>query len=412
MLCYLTAENLLLMKTNNIAVVCDDLTEFFVYRSAIDKLLEKKLDVDIIVPYDSGYNGLAEHTLKAIKKLGYAPKNDAPKNKQYKILITPYPGLDVVRRLNYIYHMQLSYGPISTKPYPTYLPSTLLDYDVIFCFNNYDKDFYGAYGAKIFTIPYWRYYNFKKQPQNHSKPALLILPTFGADTSLINLINDKLIQQLKDNYYIITKAHHAIHFGIDGQDALQKVQDIADEFYNSDTPIDELLQKADLVLSDNSGSIFESICAEVPVVLFSYNPNSRHLKTINTIQSKLIDQGILPHTDNPNQVLNLLNNTKTFFQKQQKLRAELFLPFGKNPYKQFIETIDHYLTLDETQDYRKILHDIMVKEWYDNQQTIKHQSKIINQKQQEIDAILNSTSWKITKPIRKLKDTGRKNVQK
>ena len=57
-------------SNNNIAVVCDDLTEFFVIQGAIDELTKLKIPVDIIIPYDSGYNGLAEHTLKEIKKAG------------------------------------------------------------------------------------------------------------------------------------------------------------------------------------------------------------------------------------------------------------------------------------------------------------------------------------------------------
>ena len=71
---------------NNIAIVCDDLTEFFVIKDVIDALKKKKLPVDVIIPFDSGYNGLAEHTLKKAKELGYSPLSDAPKNKVYKVL--------------------------------------------------------------------------------------------------------------------------------------------------------------------------------------------------------------------------------------------------------------------------------------------------------------------------------------
>ena len=396
---------------DSVAIICDDLTEFFVYRKAIDRMIKENIPVDIIVPYDSGYNGLAEHTLKEIKKIGYSPKDDVPKNKKYKVLLTPYPGLEAVKRTNYVYQLQLSYGAISTKPYPTYLPITLLDYDGIFCFNNYDKDFYGAYGGKIYTIPYWRYHNFKKKPQHRNKPTLLILPTFGSDTSLINLLTNELIEQLKNSYYVITKAHHAIHFGVDGKEPLQIMKKVSDEFYDSDTPIDELLKKADLVLSDNSGAIFESICAGIPVAVFSKNPNSRHLETIDTIQSKIITQKILPYTDDPKHVLQMLSNITSYYKKQQKLRSELFISDQRDPFKKFITIIKYYLSLNEKNDYYKILHDIMLKEWYKDKKTIEEQSIIIQKQKQEIAALLNSTSWKITKPVRSLKRIWRTRVK-
>ena len=110
-------------KNNNVAIVFDDLTEFFVMRSAIDNLVKQKIPVDIIVPYDSGYNGLAEHTFDSIKKLGYSPIKDAVKNKTYKVLLTPYPCLEIINRLKFIYHLRYPYSAISAKPNPTYQSS-------------------------------------------------------------------------------------------------------------------------------------------------------------------------------------------------------------------------------------------------------------------------------------------------
>ena len=388
---------------NNIAVVCDDLTEFFVIQGAIDRLTKLKIPVDIIIPYDSGYNGLAEHTLKAIQKAGYSPKNDAPKNKQYKILLTPYPGLKVVRRIKHIYHLQFPYGALSSKPVPTYLPDTRLDYDGIISFNLYDQDFLGAYGAKVYPIPYWRYHNFKKEPKTTKKPVLLILPTFGEDTSCIGDLTTEVINDIKKHFYVITKAHHAIHFGVDGAEALEKLKSLADEFYDSDTAIDDLLKKADIVMSDNSGSIFEAICAKIPITLFAKDINSRRLKTIDTLQYQLVQEGFIPHAKKPEEILPMLLSIKSYSKKQLSLYNRLFLEQTPDPYQDFIKIINHYLSLDETKDCRKVLHDIMVKEWYGNREIIKRQEKEINDYRQHILAFENSTSWKITKPIRKIK---------
>lgn len=387
---------------NNIAVICDDLTEFFVIRGAIDKLIELKIPVDIIIPFDSGYNGLPEHTIKAIKKLGYSPKNDTPKNKQYKILLTPYPGLNVVQRTNFVYHIRFPYSAISAKPNPVYLPSTYLDYDLILSFNTYDQDFLNAYGGKVHPIPYWRYHNFKKESLQTSKPVLLILPTFGADTSSINDFTDTSIKALKEKYYIITKAHHAIHFGLDGTDTIDVLKSMADEYYDSDTPIDDLLKKADLVLSDNSGAIFESICAGIPVALFAKNLNSRHLKSIDTPQQRFVDKKIIPHTNDPKKILPMLLSIDNFAEKQKTLRDQLFLKTSKNPYQEFIDIIKEYLSKDQTKDYHKILHDILVNDWYDYKRKIQTLEETNQSLNQSIKNLQNSTSWKVTKPLRKL----------
>ena len=397
-------------KNNNLAIVFDDLTEFFVMRPAIDTMKKTNIKIDIIVPYDSGYNHLAEHTFNKIKALGYSPFKDAPKNTLYKILLTPYPGLDVVKRLNYIYHIRYPYGALSTKPNPTYLPSTRLDYDAIISFNTYDKNFLDAYGAKIFPIPYWRYHGFKPIKNKTNKPTLLVLPTFGTDTSCANGFTDSAIRDLKEHFFIIVKAHHAIHFGIDGEKTVEKLKSLANEYHDSDTPIDQLLRKADLVLSDNSGAIFESICAGIPVALFTNSLNSRHYKTIDTPQYSFVKQGIIPHTNQPDQILPMLLKIKPYIKKQQQLKAELFITSSTNPFKEFITIIKYYLAQDETKDYRKILHNALVEEWHNNEQTIKKQESQIAELTKIINDIHNSTSWKITKPLRNIKTWSKKHA--
>ena len=397
---------------NNIAIVFDDLTEFFVMQPAIDAIKKIGTTVDIIVPYDSGYNHLAEHTIKKIKELGYTPLNDAPKNKKYKILLTPYPGLEIVKRLDYIYHIRYPYGAASTKPNTTCLPDTRIDYDAILSFNTFDQTFLDAYGAKVYPIPYWRYHNFKPSKQPSPKPILLILPTFGTDTSCVNSFTDSSIKALKEHFFIIVKAHHATHFGIDGDEAVQKLKNLADEYYDSDIQIDQLLEKATLVLSDNSGAIFEAVCAGIPVALFADNLNSRHYKTLNTLQYSLANKKILPHTDNPNQVLPMLLSIGLYRKKQQTLRKQMFLKTSSDPYAEFIRIIKTYLSLDETKDYHKILHDAMVEKWYEYKSTIQKQELEITKLTNDINNILNSTSWKVTKPLRNIKTWSQKHVQK
>ncbi len=397
-------------NNENVAVICDDLTEFFAIKDAIDALKTDGLQVDIIVPYDSGYNGLAGHTLAKIRELGYSPLDDAPKDKIYKILFTPYPGLDVVKRLKYVYHIRYPYSVVSAKPNPSYLPDTRMDYDAIITFNTYESSFLDAYGAHVHPIAYWRYHNFKKAHHGKSKPTLLYLPTFGTDTGSINCFTDSAISEIKKHFFIIAKSHHATHFGIDGDKVAQNLKNIADEHYDSDTPIDQLLEKADLVLSDNSGSIFEALSAGVPVALFAKDLNSRHLGSIDTLQYLLSEQEIIPHTDQPEKILPMLLSIKKFVKKQDDVRKKLFVaPRKDDACRDFVDLVRSYLAMDETNDNHKALHDLLVREWRSDKQKILEQENQIEELRKIVDDLKSSTSWKITKPLRAIK-RGKKHV--
>ncbi|MBQ3320870.1 hypothetical protein IJG71_01945 [Candidatus Saccharibacteria bacterium] len=397
-------------KNNNIAIIFDDLTEFFVMRSAIDDMKKEKINVDIIVPYDSGYNGLPEHTFKEIDRLGYHPLKDAPKNKEYKILLTPYPSLNIVNRTKFIYHLKYSYGPMSSKPNPVFLPEWKIDYDGIFSFNIYEPKFLEAYGTKYHIMPYWKFSNFKKKTTKSKKPNLLFLPTFGKDISSIQLFTKGAIAEIKKHYHVISKAHHATHFNSDEDNSLSVLKELSDEFYDSSTSIVKLLETADIVLSDNSGAIFESIYADIPVALFCKNLNQRKLGRINTLQYELAQQDIIPYTNRAEEILPILKSIKQYSKKQKDIKKQLFPNFKHNSPKEFTKVIKEYLDIDEDKDYRKAIHDLMIDERKDYKETIRnHEAKIdelekrLENQSSTIENLLNSTSWKITKPLRKLK---------
>ena len=410
------------MKNKNIAIIFDDLTEFFVMRDAIDDMYKEKIPVDIIVPYDSGYNGLAEYTYNKIKESGYSPLKDAPKNKTYKILLTPYPGLNIVQRMKYIYHIRYPYGAATTKPNPVFLPEWKIDYDAIFSFNTDETTFLNAYGASCYTLPNWNFYKFKKTTSNLSKPRLLVLPTFGLSSGCLDGFTNATIKEIKKHFYIIAKSHHATHFKKDEKNAYNKLKKLADEFHDSDIPVIELLKNAEVVLSDNSGAIFEAVCAEIPVALFSKDLNIGHLESIDTLQYSLTQEGLFPYTNKPNELLSILLSTKKYYKKQLSLKNRLFLPINQQSIKVHTSIIKEYIEKNSEQDYRKVLHDLALKERTARIQQIQNlenkQADLLNQitllqksvseLNQAIQNIYSSTSWKITKPLRKIKEPKRK----
>ena len=76
-----------------------------------------------------------------------------------------------------------------------------------------------------------------------------------------------------------------------------------------------------------------------------------------------------------------------------------------------------YLSKDASKDYRKAIHDLLFQKINRDESIINQLNHEINKKQQTIDKlekqiteqndsirnIYNSTSWKITKPLRQLK---------
>lgn len=413
--------------TADVAIIFDDMTEFFVMRMAIDALKKAGVKIHIIVPHDCSYfKGLAEHTLKGIKASGYEVLNDCPKDAHYKILMTPYRIPGIMSRAKCDYNFNYPYGLISPKPDPTYMPDYLMPYDVIFRFNNLEPEYLSAYGNKGVALPYWRFVDSKPVKKRGEKPTLLILPTFG-DISCMDAFNNELTKKLQEQYFIIAKSHHASDFRPEEKTRLEKLKKTAHVFYDSDTPISDVLAMADIVLSDNSGALFEAMYAGIPVVSFAKENNSRRLGELNTLQYQLAAAGVLPFTSDPKKLPALLTNVKNkYFKKQQDFAKTAFVPVRPNPTKPFVETTLSYLKKDPSNDAHRILHAILTKEWNSLRQEnakqrdeleqikvrLNHTQNILAAREKEVRDMLSSKSWKLTVPLRwansKIKRGGKK----
>ena len=304
-----------------------------------------------------------------------------------------------------------------------------MPYDVLFRFNNLEPDYLNAYGGRCIALPYWRFVGYKPEKKKKGKPTLLILPTFG-DISCMDAFNDELAKKLREDYFVIAKSHHASDFRPEERSRLEKLKKVAHEFYDSDTPISDIVAKADIILSDNSGALFEAMYAGVPVVSLAKENNSRRLGELNTIQYKLANSGVLPFTSDPKKLPELLANVrKDNFKKQQAFAKKVFLPLDTNPTKIFVDTTLLYLKKDPSDDAHRILHATLVDKWnYLNQkyneyltqedelkqtkEHLRYAQETLAKREKEIKGMLESQSWKITSPLRwinaKIKYRGKK----
>ncbi len=412
-------------KNKDVAIVFDDLTEFFVMKNAIDAMKKEHLSVDIITPASSGYNGLSNHTIKTIRQYGYDVL-DSVNNTEYKILLTPYPNIKDIDKVKHCYHIKYPYGPIAaSKPRPVYDVHWNIQYDAIIIFNNYEKNFFEGYGIETRQVPYWRFLDFHKK-DHAGKPNLFIAPTFG-DVSCIDLLTEDNIIKLKNKYTIIIKSHHRIHFHPDERMRFQKIKKIADVFYDSDKPIEEILQESDVVLSDSSGAIFDAICAGVPVAIATSDINYHQLGEFKPYQSKLVDKGVIPFSNNSENIIEVIElaQSQNYKAKQKEERKNLF-SFNKDPMESFIEIINEFMIKDYIKDERKKLHSFLNNAFWKKVQYIKWLEEQLENRKEEIreleskvtilekseKEIKNSKSWLITKPLRYISYRIRKLLRK
>ena len=280
------------MEKRDIAVTIQNFVQFYSIKSGIDELIKRNHSVDIYIPQtndDSGLDKMYEETFNELIKYNYTIKRTTDSNVLYKILLEPYP-MDFCLKFNFEYRLKYKYSLLSAKPNLVYKPESNICYDAILCFSKYDADFLNVY-AKTELIGNLKYLNFKKKSFNSAKPVLLYLPTYG-NVSSIDLITAQL-EKLKSKYYLITKLHHGTSSLKNETERIEKLKSISNECYNHTTELVKLLEKADVVLSDNSGAIFETLYAKVPLAIFSDDINKNKLGNLDTTQFKLVKKNYI-----------------------------------------------------------------------------------------------------------------------
>ncbi|MCL2384003.1 MAG: CDP-glycerol glycerophosphotransferase family protein [Oscillospiraceae bacterium] len=376
----------------DIAIAVENIIQFQTIKNGIDELLKRNYTVDLYVPEiknDEGYEEIHDSVYKYMLDRGYESKRVADKNIRYKILLQAHP-LDHCLDINFEYRIKFKYGILLAKPDPEYKPEYNMLFDAILCYGKYEADILSAY-TKTYAIGNMKYVNYEKKTTSE-KPVLLYLPTWG-DISSIDTVIDS-IKKLKDKYKVIAKFHHGTSFLKNEEDRLAMLKEVVDEYYDLNTELVELLSASDVVLSDNSGAIFEAIYADVPVAIFTNDLNKRKLEEFDTYQYEFAQKGIIPHTKDATKIGDVLKDamSQEYTDKQRTLKNELFL-VKSDLVEDFVNIIDLYLK-DKINKRNKILHDILAKEY-----TLK--TREILEKNHMLD-VLNNEKIKREKDINEL----------
>lgn len=366
------------MEKRDIAITIQNFVQFYSIKNGIDELIKRKYSVDLYIPKcndDTGFGNLFDETYNKLIKSNYSIKRYADSKIMYKVLLEPYP-MEFFLKFKYEYRIKYKYSLLSAKPNLVYKPESNIYYDCILCFSKYDANFLKAY-SNTELIGNLKYIDYKKEKLNVGKPVLLYLPTYGEESSIDSIVDE--LKLLKEEYYIITKFHHGTTCLKDEADRIQQLKKVSDECYNHTTELVELLSKVDVVLSDNSGSIFETLYAKVPLAIYSKDINRNKLGNLDTIQFNLVREGYIPYTNNVDEISNKLKEALSdeYISKQNKLSDELFYR-PKEPVKEFANIIEKFLNDNIDVNY-KCIHDILIKDYNEKSKNMNEMQGLLNE---------------------------------
>ncbi len=374
------------MSNKSVLIALDDLTEFYAIKNDIDNL-QKIANVDIIV-VENYSRAMYSTTIDTIVSMGYDVKPlSEVKNIKYKTLLEPYP---IAADIHTEFRIRYEYGvsPASLKPNHVYAPEWNEPYDAVICYSAIGSEILSAYTKPCIIKPL-QFGDFKLHKMG-KKINLLVLFTWGDVSAAYKLRNIK--EQLGDRYNLIIKAHHAVEYNpIHSKDKVV-LKSVADEYHDASANVNELLKRADIVLSDNSSAIFTAIYLGIPTAIFSEATSDYH--NMNGIKaahfSLLIEPRRIPYTNKVEDVKGVIELALKNAKAQNKLKDELY-PFDID--KTLVNVVEGYLGISREEEPYYIIKDLLREKQNKTKQNLLDQEKVISDlenKNEELHSQLES----------------------
>mgnify|MGYP005793789685 CR=1 FL=1 len=267
------------MKIRNVAVVIENNIQYESFKNAIDIMIQKKINVDIFIPIqeiNDGFDIMFNEFYEEIKISNYNIYRYI-NDKKYEIRFQPYL-IPQFKDLNHIFTIKYMYG-LTTKPEFSLSLETNYVFDAFLCYGSYDSECLKNYGI-TFQIGNIKYLHYKAIKNKHQKKlTILYLPTYG-DYSSISLVSPELAK-IKNDFNILVKPHHGTEYLKNELEIKHReiLKSHFDHILSSKTSLIELLNKSDIVITDQSGAIFDALCVKKPVIMY-YNKHLEDNKTI------------------------------------------------------------------------------------------------------------------------------------
>lgn len=329
-----------------VAVMVSNPVQFYSVKPLLEAMDHELLKYDLILPdwnapefRKEGWAAMENDLEELLDQLGF-PYLKAPAHDEYKVSMSSYPLSGDVKS---IFKVSYNYGYVP-KPYFHAAPRIKLYYDYILCYGKIDEEFFSVY-AKTCIVGEPKLLGYKRKEFTREKPKVLYLPTYGDLSSVRDAV--PVLKNLSDKYEICAKAHHGTSFLTSEKDNLNVLLQTFSKIYNSKTPLYDLLAETDVVLSDNSGAIYDALAAGIPVARFA----TSEPETIGGFivpYLELAEKGVLPSTDDPAGIENVLKQAMT--EKVKALQAAAAKQMFFDPEKgknDFIDLIKSLLNIKE-----------------------------------------------------------------
>lgn len=340
------------------AIIIQNVLQYYSLLPFLKLIKEKKYwknDIYIIDPQDTetGFSEIMEELKQAVLKDGFKIANEHDKEKKYKVCLSPYQNMIDVK---YEYLVSYYYGSASSKPF-TFNPDLKSKFHGFLLHSNYDADILSIYG-KTHIVPRLSLHEIK--PKKHSgKKRLLYLPTYGKESEIEKI--EKILPAIKEQYTIIIKSHHGTAHLKNESNRKINLKEIADYYYEPTKSTQELFEEADVVLSDNSGAIFDALYVKKPVCILANNIDNSYIG-IHTLQKELVDKGIIPYSNNANdkELLHILQEalSANIIAKQKK-ESDLLFPNKNTGPEEWVKVLKDYMNDNISTNYIKI-HDYLL----------------------------------------------------
>ncbi len=412
------------METRDVAITIQNMAQFDSIKSGIDELIKRGNSVDIYIPktdFESGIGSSFDETYDILEKQDYNIYRENQEDLFYEVLMEPYP-MDIYLKFNSKFRVKYAYYLVAAKPNLTYNAENNIYYDYFITFAKPAGEYLNVFGKTI-VLDNMKYIDFHSCSKENKKPILLYLPTYG-DSSSITEELVPVFEKLKNDYYIITKKHHGTAALKKEKERIDILNQISDEVCDHTASLKELFEKANVVLSDNSGAVFEALYNKIPVALFSNDLNMNKYGKFDTFQYKYAKQGFFPYSNDAKGIEDAINKaiTKEVIEKQKSLSDEIYYR-AKNPSKEFADFIEEIIKDKGDSAYKKI-HDMFVKEYkeyreawlkiYDVekerdelQEENAKLKKELEFKSKEVDFYENGKLYQMAKKIYKIKKKNR-----
>ena len=270
------------------------------------------------------------------------------KKKMYKVCLSPYQNMVDIK---YEYLIGYYYGSACSKPF-TFNPNLKSKFHGFLLHSNYDDNILSIYG-KTYIVPRLSLHEIKSK-KHSGKKRLLYLPTYGKESEIEAIA--KILPTIKNNYTIIIKSHHGTAHLKNEINRKTNLEKIADHYYEPTKSAQELFEEADVVLSDNSGAIFDSLYVKKPICILSNNIDNSYVG-IHPLQKKLVDDGIIPYSNKATskELLRILQEAlSTKIIEKQKKESDILFPNKTTGAEEWIKVLKNYMNDNINTDYIKI----------------------------------------------------------